>query len=274
MRKEKAAIDRAKSAKTPPPAPKFSARARLVEIALADGNAEYFAKNIVNRIWHRYFGSGLVNPLDQLHSANPPSHPELLNDLARDFAAGGYDLRRLTRGIVMSRAYSRSSKYHSNPPEGNLFAVAKLKPLTPLQLATSFKIAATDPASLDGNPVEIERKLEQIESSARGLAAFLAQPTDNFQIGVGEALLFSNSERIIKEYLTDSPGGSLARACSMNDPKRAVEFLVKTAYGRASNAEESRALATYVEKRRGREPEAYRQVLWALVTAPEFRFSY
>jgi hypothetical protein len=87
-------------------------------------------------------------------------------------------------------------------------------------------------------------------------------------------LLFSNSERIIKEYLTDGPGGSLARACSMNNPKRAVEFLVQSAYGRAANPEELRALCEYVEKRRGREAEAYRQVLWALVTAPEFRFSY
>ena len=274
IRKEKAAIDRAKAAKVPPPAPRFSARAKLVEIALADGNADYFARNIVNRMWHRFFGAGLVNPLDQLHSANAPSHPELLETLAGDLAASGYDLRRLARGIVMSRAYSRSSKYHSNPPEGNLFAVAKLKPLTPLQLATALKIAATDPASLDGKPEEIEKKFEELESSARGLAALLAQPTDNFQIGVAEALLFSNGERIIKEYLTDTPGSTLGRVKTMTDAREAVEFLIKTAYGRSATAEEARALVAFVEKRRGREPEAYRQVLWAIVTAPEFRFSY
>ena len=60
----------------------------------------------------------------------------------------------------------------------------------------------------------------------------------------------------------------------MKDPKEAVEFLVKTAYGRPATAEESKALTAYVEKRKGREAEAYRQVLWALVTAPEFRFNY
>lgn len=274
MRKEKAAIDRAKAAKVPPPAPRFSARAKLVEVALADANADFFAKNIVNRLWHRFFGVGLVNPLDQLHSANAPSHPALLDTLARDLAASGYDTRRLIRGIVLSRAYSRSSKYDSTPPEGNLFAVAKLKPLTPMQLATALKIAATDPATLDATSDEVEKKLEQLESSARGLAALLAQPTDNFQIGVAEALLFSNGERIVKEYLTDNPGSLLGRIKTMTDKRQAVELLVKTAYGRPATEEEARALVAYVEKRRGREPEAYRQVLWALVTAPEFRFCY
>jgi hypothetical protein len=274
MRKEKAELDRAKAAKTPPPAPKFSARKKLVEVALKDANAEFFAKNIVNRMWHRFFGAGLVNPLDQMHAENRPSHPELLDALARDTAASGYDLRRLTRGIVMSKAYSRSSRYDSSLPDARLFAVARLKPMTPLQLATSLKIAATDPAILDGRPDEVEKKLEQLESSARGFAALIAQPTDNFQIGVGEALVFSNGDRLMREFLTDTPGTALGRVKSMTDPKDAVEFLVRIAYGRPATDEELKALTAYVEKRKGREAEAYRQVLWALVTAPEFRFSY
>jgi hypothetical protein len=274
MRKEKDALDRAKAAKIPPPAPKFSARAKLVEVAMTDANAEYFARNIVNRMWHRFFGAGLVNPLDQMHSENPPSHPELLAALARDTAASGYDLRRLIRGIVMSKAYSRSSKYDTALPDSKFFAVARLKPMTPQQLATSLKIVATDPATLTGKPDEVEKKLEQLESSARGFASLIAQPTDNFQIGVGEALLFSNGGRLMTEFLTDTPGTTLGRVKTMTEPKQAVEFLVKTAYGRSATAAESKALVAYVEKRKGREAEAYKQILWALVTAPEFRFSY
>jgi len=274
MKKEKAELDRLKAAKTPPPAPAFSARARLVEIALADKNAEFFARNIVNRMWHRFFGTGLVTPLDQMHAENAPSHPELLAWLVADTATHGYDLKRLIRGIALSKAYSRGSRYDSNPPSGKLFAVAKLRPLTPLQLATSMKIAAADPATLDGKPEEVEKKLEQLEASARGFAALIAQPTDNFQIGVGEALLFSNGDRVMKEFLTDGPGSALGRVKSMTDAKEAVGFLVKTAYGRPATDEELKALAAYVEKRKGREAEAYRQVLWALVTSPEFRFSY
>lgn len=272
---EKDALDKAKAAKTPPPAPKFSARAELVKIALQGENAEFFARSISNRMWHRFFGTGLVSPLDQMHTENQPSHPELLTWLARDTAEHKYDLKRLIRGIVMSKAYSRSSQYDSeNRPGNKTFAVARLKPMTPLQLATSLRIAASDPASFEGLKAdEFEKKMEQIESSARGFASLIAQPTDNFQIGVGEALLFSNGDRVLKEILTDGPGTALGRVKTMKE-KEAVEFLVKTAYGRPATADETKALVAYVEKRKGREAEAYKQVLWALVTGTEFRFSY
>ena len=276
QKQEKAELDKAKAAKKAPPKPAFSAREKLVEVSLKDANAEFFARSIVNRTWHRFFGTGLVTPLDQMHSENPPSHPELLAWLARDTAAHGYDLRRLTRGLVMSQAYSRSSRYDTAaPPEARLFAVAKLRPLTPMQLATSLKIARTDPASLDGKkPEEFEKAVEQFESQARSLAALIAQPTDNFQVGVGEALLFSNGDRVMKEYLTDEPGSLLGKVKAITDAREAIALLVKVAYGRAPTADESAALAGYVEKRADRPPEAYRQVLWALVAGPEFRFNY
>jgi hypothetical protein len=276
QRKEKDALDRAKSAKKAPPKPAFSARAKLVEVAMEDENSTFFARSIANRMWHRFLGAGLVNPLDQMHSENPPSHPELLAWLARDTAEHGYDLRRVIRGIVMSKTYSRSSKYDSQTrPDPKLFAVARVRPLTPLQLTTSLKIAATDPAAFEGKkPVEFEKQVEQLEGSARGLAAFLAQPTDNFQVGVGEALLFSNGDRVMKEFLTDGPGTLLGKVKTLNDPTASVELLVRSAYGRAPTAGEKAALVAYVEKRADRPAEAYRQVLWALVTGPEFRFCY
>jgi hypothetical protein len=273
---EKEALDKAKAAKTAPPAPKFSARAELVKVSLEGKNAEFFARSIANRMWHRFFGAGLVAPLDQMHAENEPTHPELLAWLARDTTEHKYDLRRLIRGIVLSNAYSRSSQYDSeNRPSAKTFALARLKPMTPQQLATSLKIAATDPASFDNlKPDDFEKKIEQMESSARGFASLIAQPTDNFQIGVGEALLFSNGDRVMKEFLTDGGGTALGRAKGMKEPKEVVAFLVKTAYGRAATEEESKALVAFVEKRKGREADAYKHVLWALVTSPEFRFSY
>ena len=110
-KKEKERLERALKDKVPPPAPKFSARARLVEVALEPGDRDFFARSIVNRVWNRLFGRGLVMPLDQMHSANPPSHPELLAWLARDTIEHGYDLRRLIRGLVLSRAYARDSRW-------------------------------------------------------------------------------------------------------------------------------------------------------------------
>jgi hypothetical protein len=262
--------------KSAPPAPEFSARAELVELALRPGESEYFARSIVNRMWHRLLGYGLVNPLDQMHSESLPTHPDLLAWLARDTAAHGYDLRRLVRGIVMSDTYSRASRYPSgsHPPDV-YFAVASLKPLTPMQLATSLKIASTDPAAFDGLKAgDLEEKIEAIERSVRGFASQIAQPTDDFQVGVGEALLFSNSDRVAKEFLTDGDGSLLGRVKGFADPRDAVNLMVRSAYNRPATAEELEALTGYVRRRSDRPAEAYRQVLWALLTSAEFRFCH
>lgn len=268
--------EKAKKEKKAPPAPAFSAREELVKLALQPKESEFFSKSIVNRLWHRFFGYGLVNPLDQMHSANRPSYPELLTELAADTAAHGYDLRRLVRGIVMSQTYSRSSKYDSEShPEPTDFAVAQLKPLTPMQLATSLRIAATDPASFDKlKPDEFEKRIEQIENSARGFAQSIAQPTDGFQIGVSEALLFSNSDRVIKEFLNDGGGTLLGRVKAEKDATAAHQLLVRTTLARPAADAELKAFAEYAARRTDRPDEANKQMLWALLTCPEFRFNH
>jgi hypothetical protein len=69
----------------------------------------FFAKAIVNRVWAHYFGRGIVNPPDDLSPLNPPSHPELLDELCRRFIKNGYDLKWLHRTILKSRTYQQSS---------------------------------------------------------------------------------------------------------------------------------------------------------------------
>jgi hypothetical protein len=276
MKKDKEVADKAKSEKKAPTSPSFSARAELVKLALQKKEAEYFSKSIVNRMWHRFFGYGLVNPLDQMHSENAPSHPELLAALAADTAKNKYDLRRLVRGIVMSKAYSRSSRYDSEAqPPASSFAVARLKPLTPMQMATSLKIATTDPKQWDGlKPEEFEKRIEQMEASARGFASLIAMPTDNFQIGVGEALLFSNGDRVEKDYLADNAGTLLGRMKTETQTSAAIELMLRTTLGRAPTDEEAKAFAAFAEARKDRADEARRQMLWAVCTGPEFRFNH
>ncbi len=80
---EKEKLKELEKKKLPPPAPAYSRREQLVEVALAPEHNRFFSRSIVNRMWYRFFGHGLVNPVDQMHSANPPTHPELLDWLAR-----------------------------------------------------------------------------------------------------------------------------------------------------------------------------------------------
>jgi len=68
----------------------------------------YFAQAAVNRIWSYFFGRGIVDPVDDFRSTNPPSHPELLEALAKDFRASGYDLKHLMTAIVHSQTYQLS----------------------------------------------------------------------------------------------------------------------------------------------------------------------
>ena len=104
--------------------PEFRPRDELVELALQDTKDRFFARNIVNRIWARLLGTGLVNPPDQMHSGNAVSHPELLEWLTSDMVSHGYDLRRLIQGIVLSEAYRRSSDWTSGSeqPAASTFA--------------------------------------------------------------------------------------------------------------------------------------------------------
>jgi hypothetical protein len=277
QKKEKERLDNFKKSKTPPPPPKFSARAAFVELALQPGQRDFFARAIVNRVWYRLLGQGLVMPLDQMHSENPPSHPELLQRLADDLVEHHYDLRYLIRGLVLSKVYSRSSRWDGdNPPKANLFAVARIRPLTPMQLATSLRLATADPLSLPAEmkPQEFEKRIESLEASARGLADLFEQPREDFQIGVGEALLFSNGPRVEKELLPDGGDRLIGRLKQVNDPQERVDLAVRTVLSRPPTAEETKLLGEYLQKRTDRPAEACRQLVWALLASAEFRFNY
>jgi len=77
----------------------------LAAIVTAPSN-ERFANVTVNRIWHRYAGRGLVDPIDDWHDATP-SHPELLNYLSRELVTHDYDIKHIARLILTSQTYQR-----------------------------------------------------------------------------------------------------------------------------------------------------------------------
>jgi hypothetical protein len=70
-----------------------------------------FARSMVNRVWHWFFGGGIVEEADDLRPDNPPCNPELLEYLTGEFVKSGYDLRALCRLIGNSAAYCASSEY-------------------------------------------------------------------------------------------------------------------------------------------------------------------
>jgi hypothetical protein len=275
-KKEKELLEQLKKDKKAPPAPVFSRRAQLTDVALRDEERGYFARSIVNRVWARLFGRGLVAPVDQMHPENPASHPELLEWLARDLITHGYDLRRLTRGLVLSKTYSVSSRWHSDEhPAPDLFAVANVRPLTPLQYATSLRLASMSPAWFpeDIASEEFTKRIEQVENSARGFARLIEQPTEDFQVSVTEALLFNNSSRINTEFLRDAGDTLVGQLKTIEDPKALIEAAVWNVLTRPA-ASEADTLARYLEQYQENRVVAAQQLVWALLTTNEVRFNY
>jgi len=264
---------------TPPEPAQFSRRAQLVDVALRPDPNGFFPRSFANRIWARLFGRGIVMPLDQMHSENKPSHPELLSWLARDSEAHGYDLRRLMRGLVLSRAYGRSSRWEesNDRPAERLFAVAAVRPLTPMQYSLSLSLAS-------GNPAELAQRLESaeewigrrrdLENQAQGFAPQLEIPGENFQVGVSEALLFNNAAQVANEYLRDAPERLVGVLKGISDRNQMIQTAYLAVLSRAPRPEEVEAITNYLAAREDRPAAAIQQFVWMLITGSEFRFNY
>jgi hypothetical protein len=69
----------------------------------------FFARGLVNRTWSYFFHRGIIEPVDDVRSTNPPINPALLDALTQDFIAHKFDVRHLMRQIVTSATYQRSS---------------------------------------------------------------------------------------------------------------------------------------------------------------------
>jgi hypothetical protein len=276
-KQEKERLEQLKKDKQPVPPPAFSRRAQLIDVALREDQRDYFAKAIVNQLWNRYYGYGLVMPIDQMHPENPPSHPELLEWLARDFVAHHYDLKRLMRGLVLSNAYARSSRWESSsrPPQA-LFAVANVRPLSPAQYAAVLGFANTSPTQFAGDlaPAEYDNRVRAAESKGRGAIDKLEYPSEGFQISVDEALLLSNNERVMNDLLKNSHGSLLAELVANPDHRAALIAAIWNVYARAPQDDELDALVVYLEAQPDRLEERWKQLLWAMLTSSETRFNY
>ncbi|MDB5390686.1 MAG: hypothetical protein JWM11_6332 [Planctomycetaceae bacterium] len=84
---------------------------RRVEFArwLTTRENPYFGRSLANRFWSYFFHRGVIDPVDDLRTTNPPVNPELLDALTKDFVEHGFDPRHLMRSIVTSKTYQRSS---------------------------------------------------------------------------------------------------------------------------------------------------------------------
>ena len=86
-------------------APEAATRRQQLAAWITSPDNPYFAKSYVNRVWGYLMGVGLIEPLDDIRAGNPPSNPELLDDLTQKFIDSGFNVRELMRTICQSRTY-------------------------------------------------------------------------------------------------------------------------------------------------------------------------
>ena len=113
----------------------------------------YFATSLVNRYWSYLLGRGIIDPVDDIRSSNPPSNAELLKALTDDFVAKGFDTKHLLRTIARSATYQRSHAANRwNEDDTENFSHFLPRRLTAEQLFDAIMTAAGSPVSIPGVP--------------------------------------------------------------------------------------------------------------------------
>jgi len=130
-------------------------RKYLADWLTAEDNP-YFARSITNRVWFHLFGRGIVEPVDDFRETNPPSNPELLAELAREFAQQGYRLRPVLRQILNSQTYQLSAQPAAQSaqaaPVEKYFSQAQARMLTGEQILDAISQAIGIPAEFANYP--------------------------------------------------------------------------------------------------------------------------
>ncbi|MDX1981818.1 MAG: DUF1549 and DUF1553 domain-containing protein [Bryobacteraceae bacterium] len=120
---------------------------RQVAAFIISPDNERFTKVVVNRVWKRYLGVGIFEPVDDW-ARGKASHPELLDYLSREFMMSGYDMKHLARLILSSDLYQRrpvGDASEMNSPDRRLFAGPARRSMTAEQLVDSLHLAAGKP---------------------------------------------------------------------------------------------------------------------------------
>lgn len=242
------------------PVPKFSRREQLANW-MTEADNPLLARAFVNRVWAMLLGRGLIHPVDRMDSSRPPSHPELLDWLADDFARSGYDVKRLVRTITATRVYQLDSRPagKSRPPADS-FACALDKPLTGEVFARSVLIATGNDTS-DSAPVQ------------KAFVAVFPEvfPTEN--VASPRQALFLSNNRTLDGLVQASSTNALGRLGSLDDRSKVKEMFLR-AFSREPDREEMDRSLAFLAARSQEPTGATRQLLWALVSSAEFRFNH
>ncbi|HEY7428923.1 MAG TPA: DUF1549 and DUF1553 domain-containing protein [Gemmataceae bacterium] len=251
-----------------------SYRSALANWMTSPKNA-YFSRAMVNRLWTQFFGRGIVNPVDDMHDGNRPSHPQLLADLSSQFAANDFDVKYLIRAVCNSATYQRTSKptedNHDAGPE--LFARMAVKVMTPEQLFDSLTevVGAPSRANLPRRQGAAAGRFRNITPRTLFVNFFKgdenADPTE-YQAGIPQVLRLMNSPQLNNAAMLNP----ILKAGKT--PEQVVEHLYLATLSRRPTRPELDRTLSLVRKYPDEPRQAYGDILWVLLNSSEFTLNH
>lgn len=246
---------------------------------MTDHDNDYFAKVQVNRVWAALMGRGLVEPIDDLRSTNPPTNPELLDALAKHFQKSDYDLKNLLKTIVLSRTYSLSSAPSTSNVQDRLNYSRHYRHRFRAEVLMDAVADVTETANeFSGMPAQSRAtQVWTYRVDSMFLDTF-GRPNENQDppcertrdSTVTQALHLMNSPELDRRIKNDQ-GRAARLALSDLTGEQIAKELYLAAFSRYPNADELNYASKLVDnadkatKRRNIE-----DLMWALLNAPEF----
>jgi hypothetical protein len=242
-----------------------------------------FARTIVNRLWQRLFGRGLVHPVDVM--ANRPWDEDLLDYLAGYLLENGYDLKRLLEHMLTSRAYqSRAAVVKEElPAEDYVFRGPEVRRMTAEQfLDAVWQLTGTAPARAAA-PVQLPAFPAETPQERRFVRAALV-PADALMRSLGrpnrEQVVTTRPDQLTTLQALDLSNGriladTLARGAAnllKTGPKES-DKLIETLYLRALCRKPEAAELATARALLGAPAtaETLADLLWAVFMLPEFQ---
>lgn len=237
----------------------------------------YFARSIVNRAWAQLFGRGIVDPVDDLSSANPPSQPQLLDELTQFFVRTGFDLRELYRVLANSQAYQMPTRDGEVPISPGSFARMAIKPLSPEALYDSLsRIVIRPELSEDGRRMTESPLLDtNRQAFLEGMTASGRSKTD-YHAGILQALSLLNGVETATASSPDADGLLTAVGAPLFTDEQRIETLFLASLARRPTTPEmDTCLGVLAQAESSQDRQAaLSDILWALINCAEFALNH
>lgn len=254
-------------------------RRRLLAIAITDSQNIWFARAMVNRIWNELVGTGFYTPVDDIGPERDAVASDVLDLLAENFIASGYDLKWLLATITNTSAYQRSlqsTTFVTTGPQAAPFLAAQPRRLRSDQIYAAIVNVVGEPTPTRF-PFFGRNRPERPRAANRSprrqvVELFGVDPSishDEVAGDVPQALFLMNSA-LVQGRLRAEGDGPLAEIVDRSgSPAEVIEQLYVLAVSRRPTTEEQELSLEYVRSSSSR-LDAYEDLLWALMNSAEF----